>query len=268
MSRRWEENRTDGRLCLVIDAEDGTHPQRVYGKDKDEILEKVSRTVEHASRHIAALKAQPTASPRTNGTQPVTTAPRKPMTPDQQMQATSDLSNPAKAPQAVRSLLDEATNGEFEQFQLERKRRAATESFANIAAAWALKHPEFPSHPANKRMLADSSALRAGGLGNVTEDILQTVYLELLESGMLVEDNPSVQPGENPAPRTVREREATSYRKNGLRATTPATTSTQPKYTRAQVDALSADKMLEKYNTDPEFRRAVDLYAQPRLATA
>jgi hypothetical protein len=257
MSRRWEENRTDGRLCLVIDPEDGTHPQRVYGKDKDEILEKVANTVEHGSRTIAALKAQPprSAAPANNTLAP---APRKTMTPDERMRATADLSNPAKAPEAVEALLDERTNGEFSQFLLQRKRQAAIDHFAGVASSWASKHPEFPRSPANNKMLADSAALRVG-LENVTEEILQTVYLELLDGGYL--QSPAGQPDETPAPRPARE--GTSYRRTSLRAGTPPP-SNQLKYTRADVDKLSADKMLEKYNTDPDFRKAVDFYAQPR----
>ena len=262
MSRRWEENRTDGRLCLVIDPEDGTHPQRVYGKDKDEILEKVANTVEHGSRTIAALKAQP---PRSTASSPAPpNAPRKTMTPDERMRATADLSNPAKAPEAVEALLDERTNGEFSQFLLQRKRQAAIDHFAGVASTWASKHPEFPRSPANEKMLANSAALRVG-LENVTEEILQTVYLELLDGGYL--QSPAGQPDETPAPRPARANEATSYRRTNLRAGTPAP-SNQLKYSRADIDKLSADEMLRKYNSDPAFKLAVDTYAQPRAATA
>jgi hypothetical protein len=271
MSRRWEENRTDGRLCLVIDPEDGTHPQRVYGKDKDEILEKVATTVEHSSRHIAALKAQPArslAAPPPGAGLDTRPAPRKSMTPDEQMQRTSDLTNPAKAPAAVAALLDEATGGaldDFKKFQLEQRRKDAVNRFANTAAGWADRHPEFPRSPSNNKMLADSAALRAGGLDKVTEETLDTVYQELLEGDYLQESPPAGQPDETPATRPARA--ATSYRRNGLRATTPAPSS-QLRYTRAQVDAMPADKLLEKYKGDAEFRRAVDTYAQPRSATA
>src|ERR1700678_1899183 len=101
---RYFETVADGRLRLVIDPEDGSHPQYTYGKDKEEILEKVANTVEHGSRTIAALKAQPARSTASSPAPP--NAPRKTMTPDERMRATADLSNPAKAPEAVEALLD------------------------------------------------------------------------------------------------------------------------------------------------------------------
>jgi hypothetical protein len=256
MSRHFETVQ-DGRLRLVIDPEDGSHPQYVYGKDKDEILEKVATTVEHGSRTIAALKTQTARPAPTVTVSAPATAPRKTMTPDEQMRATQDLQNPAKAPQAVEALLDEATGGEFKQFQLQRKRQAAIDRFAGIASAWASQHPEFPRSPANNKMLADSAALRVG-LENVTEETLQTVFLELLDGGYL---NSAVQPDETPAPRTARE--ATSYRKTNLRATTPVP-SNQLKYTRADIDKVSSAEFLKKYTTDAEFKRAFDTYSQPR----
>lgn len=263
---RHFETVTDGRMRLVIDPEDGSHPQYVYGKDKDEILHKLARTVEHGSRTIAALKSSvPTRHAASVGNAATLPAPRKAMTPDQQMQATSDLANPAKAPQAVKALVNEATGGaldEFEEFRQEKK----IKRLASTAASWATRHPEFLRTETNKKLLCDSAVLRVG-IENVTEDVLQAVYLELLEGGYLQTDNPDVQLGETPAPRTVREREATSYRRNSLRAAIPVP-STQLKYTRAQVDALSADAVLEKYKTDADFRRAFDTYSQPRTATA
>lgn len=262
MSRHWEENRPDGRQCLVIDPEDGSHPQRVYGATKDEILEKLATTVEHGSRTIAALKAQPSrTAPPAAATAPA--APRKTMTADDRMRATQDLQNPHKAPEAVEALLDERTGGQFSQFLLQRKRDAAVQHFASVAASWSSKHPEFPRSPTNNKMLADSAALRVG-LENVTEEVLQTVYLELLEGGYL--QSPAVQPDENPAPRTARANEATSYRRTNLRAGTPPP-SNQLKYTKEEIDKFPADQWLVKYNTDSEFKKAFDFYSRPR-ATA
>lgn len=262
MSRRWE-NKEDGRLCLVIDSEDGTQPQRVYGKDKDEVLEKVARTAEHAARWIAPQKP---SQARVAAAIPTgqTSVARKPMTADEQMQRTADLQNPAKAPLAVRALMNEATDGamdEFEEFRQDKRRRISAERLASTAGAWANRHPEFHRTELNKKLLCDGAVLRVG-IENVTEDVLQEVYLQLFESGYLQsESSPAGQPDETPANSPARS-SATSYRRTALRANVPAT-SNKPRYTRAEVDALPADKMLEKYRTDPEFRRAVDTYASP-----
>jgi hypothetical protein len=273
MSRHWEDNRSDGRLCLVIDPEDGTHPQRVYGQDKDEILEKMARTAEHATRHIAALKSQPAPPPTRPAAQAAPT-PRKPLTADQTMQYTSDMQNPAKAPAAVRALVNEATGGaldEFEEFRKKQSRQAAIDAAAHTAMQWSQKHPEFPNHPANQKMLMDSAALRVG-LERITEDVLQSVFLDLMESGMIIDSEeqqpPARQPGETPAPRQAGTREATSYRRTSLRAATPQPAAPQARYTRAQIDAMSSDDLLTKMRTEPGFTELVDQYSKPRQARA
>jgi hypothetical protein len=268
MSRRFE-TLNDGRLRLTIDPEDGTHPQYVYGKDKDEILEKVATTVEHGSRHIAALKAQ-SARSADPPSKPAPPAPRKPMTADEQMQRTADLQNPGKAPQAVRALLDEATNGgmsEFEEWRRKNQAKTSLEQFAQTAMAWRLKHPEFPYHPANMKMLTDSATIRAGGLQNVTEEILQTSFLALLEGNYLVdvsEESPAGPPDEIPVARPARA--ATSYRRTNLRAGTPAATAPQPKYTREQINKMSGDELARKMTSEPGFAQLVESYAKPRTA--
>jgi hypothetical protein len=269
MSRHFE-TLPDGRFRLVIDPEDGTQPQYTYGKDKDEILEKVTRTAEHAARWIAPQKQNSSSAPLPKASSAERVAPaRKPMTADEQMRATSDLSNPAKAPQAVASLVNEATGGALDrlkQFEEKERRQQAANALAETAARWASQHPEFPRTPTNKKLLLDTAVLRVG-IEAVTEDVLQSVYQELLEGDYLQDSDPAGQPDETPATRPARAREATSYRRTNLRATTPAP-STAPKYTRAEIDKLPADELLKRYNSDPEFRRAVDTYSQPRAATA
>lgn len=277
MSRQWE-TRNDGRMCLVIDPEDGTHPQRVYGKDKDEILEKVARTVEHSARHIAALKSAETkpAAGTAPGQPTPPAAPRKVMTADEQMKLTQDLANPAKAPAAARALVDEATGGaltEFEQDRIVRRRKAAVDRVANLAAVWSQTHPDFPMHPVNQKMLIDTAALRVG-FEQITEQTLTQVFLELMENGTLVpaqedqEEPASGQPSESSAPRPARGRESTSYRKNGLRAAPPAPAAPQAKYTRAQVDAMNSDQLAHLMRTEPGFGDLLASYSQPRRATA
>lgn len=277
MSRTWEKNRTDGRMCLVIDPEDGTQPMRVYGKDEGEIIDKMANTVEHSTRHIAALKTQPAAPARAATPPP---APRKSLSADERMTLTADLQNPGKAPAALKGLLNDVTGGAVDQMEAdatERRRQNAIDRFAALATNWVLKHPEFPrQHPANKKMLADACALRVG-LENVTEDVLQSVFLELLEGNHLVQDadidsqeqNPAVQPEENPAPRTARSTQATMVRRSNLRATPPAPAPTQPRYTREQVDSMTAEQLLQKINSEQGFADIVAGYASaPRKATA
>jgi hypothetical protein len=82
---------TDGRICLVIRSEETPDmPEiRVYGKDKEEVLDKVARTAETAQAQIHRMRQQPPV-PTTR----VTTA--APAANAAVAAAVADLSNPEK----------------------------------------------------------------------------------------------------------------------------------------------------------------------------
>ena len=269
--RYWENNgepMQDGRLCLVIDPEDGTNPIRTYGRTRDEVLEKVAKTAETAQAMInrqrsSAQNGHAVTPAAGNGTAPVppsvtqATAPRRvPVSADEVMQATLDMQNPAKAPQAVKTLM-RANGFDVDAMQFREK----MQEIANLAAAWERQHPEFPASDRNNRMLMDKAALMAGGIQRVTTEALDAAYRELAAHGMLfdVEENneppaahQAAQPEGNPAVRVVRPRGATSIRANSLRATAPAA-NPKPKYTRAEIDSMNTKQFREKYETEPGF---------------
>ncbi len=264
MSRRWENEgqpMSDGRLCLVIDPEDGSHPLRIYGMTKDEVLDKAAKTVEHGARTIAALRTQ-TAQPKP--------APRKSMTVDEQMKATMELSDPAKAPDAVRRLVEESTGLDFSEI----KRQDTLNRIAAISMDWQQTHPEFPDNQINRKLILDTATLRVG-FGNINAEVLEDVYQALLNNNMLVpaqpetvndnQPNPTLRPSESPENVSVRPREATSYRRGDLKAPVPAAPQTG-KYTRAQIDAMSSDELGEKIKREPGFSALLDSLAQPRRA--
>jgi hypothetical protein len=284
MSRYWLNDGNplpDGRFCLVIDTEDGFHPLRTYGVTKEEVLEKVAITAEHGQKLIDKYRNNPTSAPTqaTIGAAPTAAppVPAKPVrTADDRMKDTVDLQNPATAPNAIKNLLQDALPGLNLDEEAKRRQIAA---FADMAQAWEQSHPDFPSNPINKELLTTKATLRAGGLGKVTPAILESVFQELLRSGMLVPaeesfeapseevppSDPSVRPDGSPAPRTVRLRAATSYSRTALRAQPPVATQ-RPKYTRAQIDAMSAKELRKKYETEPGFADIVASYRQPRRA--
>ena len=258
--RRWENTEVPGRgtkYCLVMDPEDGTHPIRTYGWTVEEVLDKVAKTAETAQQVInrqrsvtVAATARPTA---TSGSVTQQRA-LQPLTADQQMQATADLSNPAKSPEAIKTLLRGA-GVDVDGMKLEQDARQA----GNVAQEWERQNPDFPSDPRNQQLLMDRALYLAGNkLGQITGAILDQAYQHLLTHDMIFEaqttHEPTPQPNAPegiPAP-VVRPRGATSVRSNALRATTPVARQ-QPKYTRAEIDAMNSKQIGEKIKYEPGF---------------
>lgn len=275
MARTWlNEGKplADGRLCLVIDPEDGTNPIRVWGRSREEILDKAAKTVEHGIRTITGLRTQihSTAPPPSSASakKPNGEAPAHPtkLTAAEQMQATADLDNPSKAPQAITRLLEHHTGIDFQSMQ----QKETLERIATIQANWSAGRPDFPQHPTNYTLLNNAATIRAGGYEKITSEIMDEVFNELLAQGLLVEPGeppaeeepppPTVQPAETLESRTVRPRGATSHRRTatGAAAVVPAQT---PKYTREQIQAMTSAEYRRKLETDPAFVQAVAAYA-------
>lgn len=259
--RRWENQEVAGRgtkFCLVIDPEDGTQPIRTYGWSTEEVLDKVAKTAEAAQQLINRQRSA-------QATPPVRTTPEPPraaVTPEEQMTATADLQNPAKAPAAIKTLL-RAEGIDVDGLKLREEAKIA----AAVAREWERNHPDFPHDDRNQRMLMDKALLIAGGrLGNITADILDHAYTELLRFGMLFEvseeviDTPPSAPNGNSATRVERPRIATSYRRNSLSNSTPPVVERKPKYTRAEIDNMNRSVYREKYDNEPGFKELVNSY--------
>lgn len=222
MARFWSDKDangkplTDGRVCLVItNDDDRTLPAlRTYGRDKDEVLEKLARTTETAQATISRLRKTPAPSA------PATpTAPASRVSADEQARATADLSNPAKAPEAVKVLLRAGGVDVDEAQRIQEGRRIAA-----LAQEWERRNPEFPADNRNRRMLMDRALLR----GHVTAETLDTAHRELMNEQQYHEPTHSStvpSPGREES-RTVG-REATSYRGNTLRSIPPIAPSTE-----------------------------------------
>lgn len=251
MSRSWTDKDangkalTDGRVCLVItnDSDPSMPAIRVYGKDKDEVLDKLAQTTETAQTTIHRLRtAAPAAAPRAA----VSATPPAGLTAAEIATATADLSNPAKAAQAIVTLLGSA-GVDVNAAQREQMVRRVQ----GIAANWHANHPDFPDDDRNKRILLDRAILRVG-YRNITAQALDNAYSELLAEDMFFE---AAQPGGSPAPRAVRE--ATSYRRNSLRSPEPvATTDDSPKVRewRRIFESGNSRELRSAINTIPGFK--------------
>lgn len=260
MSRRWDNKEVPGRgtkFCLVIDPEDGTQPIKIHGWSEQEVLEKAAHSVETAQATINRLRAQAPARP----TAPVAA----PVSSEEQMNATADLSNPAKAPAAVKTLL---RAGGFDVDRMsfdENVRRVAA-----IAQEWEAQHPEFPQDARNQRLLLDKATLLAGRFVDITAETLDKAFQELAARDMLFEAAaPANEPHNPPTPPNApdgnsapveRPRTATSYRRTALNApNAPLTTpKPPPKYTRADIDAMNSKVYRDKYDNEPGFAELVN----------
>ncbi len=234
---------TDGRICLVItsDSDPSMPPIRTYGKDKDEVLEKLAITAGSAQETIHRLRA--TTSKPATATPPVASQSRP--TDQDLILATADLSNPAKAPNAIKTLL-KAGGVDVDAQAIDAQGRKV----AQICKQWETAHPEFPSDPRNQRMLIDRAIVKAGGYAKITEQVLDVAYGELLAQNMFFEV--TVQPDGNPDSRTG-VRMATSHRRNALRAEPPAPASVQEESAKVQ----RWRKILESGNSK-ELRNAIE----------
>ena len=275
MARKWmNEGRptADGRFCLIIDSEDGTQPLRIWGITKDEILDKAAKTLEHGQRTITQLRTRAIPPAHNPATAPQQVQPATTLTAGEQLQLTTDLNNPAKAPAAVTKLVQHHTGLNLE----EMARQETIRRIAGIQKEWQEAHPEFPDHPANCKMMTDTAALRVG-YENITAAVMESVYNELSAAGMLVpadeepitdpQPPPTVQPPETADTRTVRTRGAASHRRRDTLPALPASATTF-KYTREQIAAMSSAEYRRNLETDPAFAAAVAAYSQPATANA
>ena len=253
----------DGRFCRVTDLEDGSYPVRSYGRTVEEVFGKIEKTSMHRGLVIAQGRApQPQQPART-------AAPgrRLVLTADEQMLATSQLSDPSKAPAAITKLFESATGIDTEQI--------AARAFAERAIAWEATHPELKDAFYNKKLIADNARMRVGGdIRLVTTGVLERCYQELKAGGYLLteEDLPAnhnpqalpVPPGENPASRTRQTDPAfaTSHRLNRTGSAQPP--QWQPKYTREEIDRmpLKESERLLKAN-DQDYAQAVNFHYPP-----
>ena len=267
----WSETRPNGKpiepgtVCWVTEMGEDVNPIYTYGKTVDEVLEKLSRTQAHT---VAALARRAVAPPTTET--PAYAPPRKKMTSDEVMQATTDLQNPSKAGTAVARLVQDATGIDLHQM--------AIDEFAKRAMAWQAEHPDFYAHPGNKRLLTTQAQAMAGGdLTLVTKEVLTSAFNVLRQRGELYDapaeselppnnntpPNSPTFPGVSPVQRTTerpRGQFATGTRSNGFRAS-QATQPQTPKYTAEDIRTMPESKSRRLIETDdPDYKEACERY--------
>jgi hypothetical protein len=272
----WSDKRANGHpidpntVCWVTDLEDGTHPIYTYGRDQAEVLEKLAR--QNANAQLALVRRAAATNPvNGNGTgsppaAPARAVPPRSISPDEVMQATADLTNPAKAGAAVATLIESATG--LDPVQL------GKHHYATTALEWESQTPAFYPHPGNRQLVGDRAIRTAGGKpGLVTRAILEQAFQQLQQEGLLFErieetfqsssTTPTLTtfPGENQVQPTERPR-GTRFA-TGARSTTfsaPQTAQTRaPKYTEEQIRTMPERERLKVFN-DPDYIAACEYY--------
>jgi hypothetical protein len=238
---------TDGRVCLVIQNPD--MPEiRTYGKDKDEVLEKLANTTETAQLQIHRMRKNP-AAPAAPARQPVAATPSTDVA-----RAVTELSDPTKAGAALRTIL------KSEGIDLDRQARLDTaRRIADVAEQWEREHPDYPKDPRNDQILMNKAALVAGGALRITAEHIDAAYEQLVRAEMFFEPKAAVEAtvqhrGSDDS-RTVRS--ATSYRRNNLRSSEPAPavrgdTAQEAKW-RAILETGSGEAQERAIRTDPGY---------------
>lgn len=259
--RYWENDGkpidSSGRLCLVMDPEDGTGAIRTYGKTREEIFEKVAKTAETAQQQINRLRNAPAAATPT-ATAPPVAAPiaRREVSADDLMLASQkfDSGNPAERGEALKVML------RSEGFDLDKIRRNdLIERVKGICQEWEKSNPDFnKDDERNCRLLVDKATLNVG-FQNITAQALDAAYAQLSSMGMLYDEVPvtqevtpvTTQTHGNELPRVERTRTATSYSRNSLRAAPPVARR-QSFYTSAELSAMNSKEFEEKVLNVPE----------------
>jgi hypothetical protein len=249
---------TDGRVCLVI--QNPEMPEiRTYGKDREEVLDKLANTTETAQLQIHRMRKTPAAS----GQPP---AASRPVAPDLKA-AAADLTNPSN----VRTLLRAAgvdVDGQI--------RTQVANKIAALGLAWQAENPDFPMDPRNQRMLMDRAIILAGGRPeNLTAASLDKAYEELAAQEVFHApknlETPAaetVHPEGTPDSRTVRN--ATSYRRNALTSPEPAArakgdTAQEAKW-RAIRDTGTSEAQERAIRTDPGYVKWCDEQSMKKTA--
>lgn len=270
---------TDGRLCYVMDPEDGSLAIRTYGRTQEEVLEKVSRTALTAQVTLTQAR-QPQNAP--GGEQPPhqtrsAAPPAGILSPDDVMRWTAAQQDPGKSAEAAARLADHYRALQQQELQ----------NFLAVCDQWQQRHPEMKDSLFNKKLIVDNARMRTGGeLKTITADVLEQVYQELNAGGYLLTEEPAAPPREtqqpsevppggipDPAPARPRSGVVSTTGHRSTRLGAPAAPRWQPKFSLAEIQKLSTRETAElnkpNHPRHNEYVEACDYwYSTPQAATA
>jgi hypothetical protein len=198
------------------------------------------------------------------------------LTPADRLQIVSDLGNPATVDRAITRVVESQTGVTMEE---QRQRQQAEEASrqvdqqVNAAMQWAQSTPEWFDSEFNKNTLVRFMKTQGLDLGNTAHynqafEILSAAKLLQVKSpgtpeAVELEDEDERQrnaPVPVPVPQ-VPTRRSTGVMQSDISGLPPRPT-TRLKYTREQIDNMSAYDYKQAMLSDPDFSRCVEWYAQ------
>lgn len=265
----WSDKRPNGQplepgtVCWITEVE-GENPIATYGRNTEEVMNKLSYTLGHTQ---AELARKANGGPRPVATVPA--QPRKRMDANEIFQATTDLNNPNRAGDALVALVEDATGVNL--------KGQAVKEFGDRAQEWQDEHPEFFAHDGNIDLLT-THARRAvnGDWASVSKELLTQTFLQLRQRGLLFEapaapaPPAAAFPGESPVQRVEYPRggrPGTGTRSTNFRAPQTVQPRTS-KYTDEDIRKMPASqqKALIESN-DPDYATACDrMYATAKAS--
>ena len=258
MEQQQQENPKPEKFQRVIDLGDGSGIQRFEADTMEELVDKLAKAQEHATRKIREQARQ-----IKTGLGLVTPDPEKPMpnfkprqrSPEEEWKRTQELGDPSKARDAVRSIIEDELGAPLDQV---RQTMTAVEMAKRIEEArqasneWLARHKNdyYPCEENRQTIVAYLEKHKMA----MTADNIEQSFQDLRDSGLLVA---------KPEPKPEAKTEADEgipprQRSSSLR---PSQSAGQPKraptLTWADIDKMSPDVYAARLR-DPSFRRAVD----------
>lgn len=267
--KRWEDLGNDRwKLTILSDDPDDQVPPSVYRGTKDEIAEMLADSQGNANRRISELKRSGNGAAA--HTQPV------PLSAEQRLQTVAELSNPATVDKAITRVVESQMGGSMEELR-ERQHRAEKErdeqEQVDAALRFANSTPEWYQTDHNINAIVNFIVSQGFDLKNTSH---YTLAFEKLSAAKLLQRKPSeAEPEPVPEEEDERERNApvaapvpraparlsTGVTQRDISGLPPRPT-TRLKYTREQINDLSASDYKRLMFSDQEFSRCVEYYAQ------
>jgi hypothetical protein len=252
-----------GQIGILIDFEDGvSQPQRVYAPDRDALLQKALTMYGNSHVRINELKrdVKPAATPATPAAPAPAAAPAR-MTDSEKMQASADITDPAKAGQAIVSLLKDATGVDLAQQARNDAKAAEVTRLQGEVDKFMRENPDYPATPRNAELLRNHAFSHANGkvtAADFTRAFEALQQLGVLESAPTQEQPPAAGTGEPLAPPPPRSSGSTGARPSTLGAA-PRQVPGGAVMTRKQVlDMAGTDEYERRLKEEPGFRERVN----------
>lgn len=260
------EPNNEGEYVATIDLENGKPPQVFKGKTHLEVANKLLDAQAHASQRIDELKGNrkfDEAAPKKEVKSRVLSA-------DERFKISQDLQDPAKAPEAVRTVVEAAVGTDLasvaERLQGDDEETEA-QRIESECIKFAKATPEFFQCRHNAQTIVEWLTVKGKP---ITQNNCAIAFEHLNAIGLMVqrptaEPTPQADKSELPEP-TVTTRPRAAISSTGIRSgdsgPTPAPRTPAPKYTLEELERMPESVYRAKLTGEPGFAKFVDELAE------